>query len=276
LAYAHRRNFVPNSYRFGRFELRPDERALLSSGQPLRVGARAFDILLALIERRDRLVEFDELLDVVWPGLAVEENNLSVQVSTLRKVLGNDVITTVCGRGYRFTVAAEPIQSSSTSTNAIDVKQLALSTSSEDAAAEARMSQAMLPSVAIVPFASPQAGDSTIGIGDVLADQLISVLSSSSALNVISRLSTTASRDRTTPLPRIASLLSAHFVCSTGAMRRSCLLTRTLRHCVIPARQLWTPHSSLHRGASRGPSSSTPRVAHGSLGSTRHHRTPSP
>lgn len=205
---------MPNSYRFGRFELRPDERALLSSGQPLRVGARAFDILLALIERRDRLVEFDELLDVVWPGLAVEENNLSVQIATLRKLLGNDVITTVRGRGYRFTVAAEHIQSSSTSANAIDVRQLALSTSSEDAAVQARLSQAMLPSLAIVPFASPQAGDSTIGIGDVLADQLISVLSSSSALNVISRLSTTAFRDRTTPLPRIASLLSAHFVVS--------------------------------------------------------------
>ncbi len=94
---------MPNNFRFGRFELRPGERALLAEGKALRLGGRAFDILLALIERRDRVVEFDELLDVVWPGLAVEENNLSVQISSLRKLLGTEAITTVRGKGYRFT-----------------------------------------------------------------------------------------------------------------------------------------------------------------------------
>lgn len=94
---------MPSNFRFDQFELRPDERALLGDGVPLRLGGRAYDILLALIERRDRVVEFDELLDVVWPGLAVEENNLSVQISTLRKLLGSDAITTVRGKGYRFT-----------------------------------------------------------------------------------------------------------------------------------------------------------------------------
>ncbi len=94
---------MPNNFRFGRFELRPGERALLAEGKPLRLGGRAFDILLALVERRDRVVEFDELLDVVWPGLAVEENNLSVQISSLRKLVGAEAITTVRGKGYRFT-----------------------------------------------------------------------------------------------------------------------------------------------------------------------------
>lgn len=94
---------MPSNFRFGRFELRPGERALLADGKALRLGGRAFDILLALVERRDRVVEFDELLDVVWPGLAVEENNLSVQISSLRKLVGTDAITTVRGKGYRFT-----------------------------------------------------------------------------------------------------------------------------------------------------------------------------
>lgn len=92
---------------FGRFELRSDERMLLLDGEPVRLGGRAFDILMALVDRRDRIVEFDELLDVVWPGLAVEENNLSVQVSALRKLLGTGAITTVRGRGYRFTAALD-------------------------------------------------------------------------------------------------------------------------------------------------------------------------
>ncbi|MBK7079821.1 MAG: winged helix-turn-helix domain-containing protein [Betaproteobacteria bacterium] len=72
------------------------------------MGARAFDLLLALIERRDRLVTKNELLELVWPGLVVEENNLQVQVSALRKLLGPDAIATVAGRGYRFTL--EPTQ----------------------------------------------------------------------------------------------------------------------------------------------------------------------
>ena len=71
------------------------------------LGARAFDVLLALIERRERLVTKNELLDLAWPGLFVEEGNLQVQVSTLRKLLGHQAITTIPGRGYRFSAALE-------------------------------------------------------------------------------------------------------------------------------------------------------------------------
>jgi predicted ATPase/DNA-binding winged helix-turn-helix (wHTH) protein len=95
--------------RFGRAEVRPSERQLLVDGRPVALGARAFDLLLALVERRDRMVAKNELLDSVWPGLVVEENNLQVQISSLRKALGPDVITTVPGRGYRFTAALEAV-----------------------------------------------------------------------------------------------------------------------------------------------------------------------
>ena len=81
-------------YQFGRFELRPATRQLLVDQQPATLGARAFDLLLALLERRDRLVTKDELLELVWPGLVVEENNLQVQVSALRKLLGPEAIAT--------------------------------------------------------------------------------------------------------------------------------------------------------------------------------------
>lgn len=88
----------------GGFEVRPAERRVLANGQPVALGARAFDLLLALIEQRERVVGKDELLARVWPGVVVEENNLTVQISSLRKVLGNAAITTVAGRGYRFTL----------------------------------------------------------------------------------------------------------------------------------------------------------------------------
>ena len=88
--------------RFGRFELRPAERVLLEDGEPVTIGARAFDLLVALAERPGSLIAKDELLATVWPGLVVEENNVQVQVSTLRKILGQSALATIPGRGYRF------------------------------------------------------------------------------------------------------------------------------------------------------------------------------
>jgi predicted ATPase/DNA-binding winged helix-turn-helix (wHTH) protein len=89
-------------YRFGRCEVDPSNRRLLVDGAPAPLGSRAFDVLLVLLERRDRLVTKAELLDLAWPGLVVEENNLQVQITALRKALGPDAIATVSGHGYRF------------------------------------------------------------------------------------------------------------------------------------------------------------------------------
>lgn len=100
------------SHRFGRFEVRPAERRVLDDGEPVVLGARAFDLLMALIANRDRVVSKDELLTLVWPGVVVEENNLTVQVSTLRKLLGAGVIGTVPGRGYRFTAQLQDAETS--------------------------------------------------------------------------------------------------------------------------------------------------------------------
>ena len=94
-----------SSYRFGSFELHPQERRLLANGAPVSVGARALDLLLVLVRHAGLLVSKDTLLAEAWPGLVVEENNLQVQVSSLRKVLGSAAIETVAGHGYRFTPA---------------------------------------------------------------------------------------------------------------------------------------------------------------------------
>jgi len=96
-------------YRFDRFELQPAARRLLAEGREAKVGARAFDVLLALVERPGRVVGKDDLLATVWPGTVVEEANLAVQVSALRKVLGSGLIATVAGRGYQFTGTLEPL-----------------------------------------------------------------------------------------------------------------------------------------------------------------------
>ncbi len=95
------------TFRFGAIEVQAATQQLLVEGVPAALGARAFDLLLALIERRDRLVAKHELMDIVWRGQVVEEGNLHVQVSALRKLLGPAAITTIPGRGYRFVAALE-------------------------------------------------------------------------------------------------------------------------------------------------------------------------
>ena len=91
-------------YVFPPFRLNATELRLSAGDLPLKLGGRAFDMLLTLVERRNRTVSKHELLDLVWPGLVVEENNLQVQVVNLRKPLGHHAIATVPGRGYRFTL----------------------------------------------------------------------------------------------------------------------------------------------------------------------------
>ena len=87
----------------GRFELRPAEHRLLVDGAPSALGGRALDLLFALASRPGELFTKGELIAQVWPGLVVEEGNLRVQVNGLRRLLGEDAIATVPGRGYRFT-----------------------------------------------------------------------------------------------------------------------------------------------------------------------------
>ena len=92
---------------FGRFRVLPRERRLLAGGVPVELGARAFELLMVLIEADGALVSKDELRSRVWPDVVVAQDNLKVQIAALRKVLGQDreFVRTECGRGYRFTAA---------------------------------------------------------------------------------------------------------------------------------------------------------------------------
>ena len=92
---------------FDTFELIPEQRLLLDAGKPLRVGGRAFEILVVLIEHAGETVSKEALIASVWPKTVVEECNLRVHVGALRKALGqgqadNRYIENVAGRGYSF------------------------------------------------------------------------------------------------------------------------------------------------------------------------------
>jgi DNA-binding response OmpR family regulator len=104
-------------FRFGVFELQAQERRLLAYGKEIILGARTLDLLLMLVANAGRLVAKEKIFAQLWPNVVVEENNLHVHISVLRKILGADSIATVSGKGYRFTaevirtdiVAKEPV-----------------------------------------------------------------------------------------------------------------------------------------------------------------------
>ena len=204
---------------FNGCRLSRNRRELLIEGAEARIGARAFDLLLALIERRDRLVGKDELLEIVWPGVVVEENNLVVQVSTLRKLLGHKVITTVAGRGYRFTMAiaepasADPAEQSSAPANAN-------ANANPNAQAEADLPLPAKPSIAVLPFDNLGEDPEQTYFIDGVTEDIITELSRFRSLFVVARNSSFSYRDKAVDVRTIARQLGVRYVVE-GSLRRA-------------------------------------------------------
>jgi len=128
----------------GRFELQPMERRLLIDGVPVALGGRAFDLLCVLAEAPGVLHPKNQLLDRVWPGLVVEENNLFAQISALRKVLGSEVVATITGRGYRFVPQVKAIAATEPGNRTLAASSL-----------PSQSGQASSPNAAASPVAAP-------------------------------------------------------------------------------------------------------------------------
>ena len=109
-----RRDVETMIYEFKGFRLDRAERRLLHHGRPVQLKPKIFDLLLYLVERQGQLVEKDELMREIWPNTIVEENNITVSMSMLRKILGEDrggrkFVETVARRGYRFVAEVKEI-----------------------------------------------------------------------------------------------------------------------------------------------------------------------
>jgi DNA-binding winged helix-turn-helix (wHTH) protein len=106
-----------DGFSFGPFRLFPARLLLLEADKPVRLGSRALDILIVLVERRGEVISKEDLIARVWPNTFVEEANLRVHMAALRRVLGDDqvgnrFIATVPGRGYRFVSPVSIVQDS--------------------------------------------------------------------------------------------------------------------------------------------------------------------
>jgi DNA-binding winged helix-turn-helix (wHTH) protein len=175
-------------FEFGPFKLDGRQRRLTRDGAPISVGGRALDILVVLAKSTDETVAKASLLDQVWPGLTVEENNLQVHISALRKALGEGWIITVPGRGYRLTVPPNGGKPSGPKT-------------------ELPFERPVLPdrpSIAVLAFTNMSNDRDQEYFSDGIATDIITELSRTRWLFVIARNSSFTYRGRAVDLKQVA------------------------------------------------------------------------
>lgn len=119
-----------NVYEFGEFRLEGAQGRLLQNGQPVALKPKILDLLLFLVQQRGQLVKKDDLMREIWPNTIVEENNITVSISALRKVLGEDTgrqfIETVPRRGYRFVADVIEIADQEADSGELPIDSLAI------------------------------------------------------------------------------------------------------------------------------------------------------
>lgn len=195
-------------YRFSACEIHLDRREVILEGAVQQIQPKVFDLLVYLIRNRTRVVDKDELLDHIWPGVVVTESSLSQAVRRARTVIGDSgrdqrLIKTVQRRGYRFT-------------GSVDI---------EDAGGDsmARVGSEASPpaaSVAVLPFARYGVGTEDDYFADGLAEELLDTLANVPALIVAARTSSFAFRDSDAPVSEIGRRLGVAYVVE-GSVRRS-------------------------------------------------------
>jgi TolB-like protein len=205
---------------FGRFRFDVARRELMRDGAPVKLGGRALDILAALVAAKGGIVSKDELLTRVWPGVTVEENNLQVQVSALRKALdrGGDEqshLITVPGRGYRL----------------IDLN------------VPAGLALPDKPSIAVLPFQNMSDDPQQEYFADGIVEDIITALCRIRWLFVIARNSSFAYKGRAVDVKEIGRELGVRYVLE-GGVRKAAQRLRITAQLIDGSNgaHLWAEH----------------------------------
>jgi TolB-like protein len=171
------------------------------SAAPVALGSRALDLLRLLVERRGQLVSKDDIIETVWQGMAIEEGNLTVQVSALRRVLDQgrkeSCIQTVIGRGYRFIAAITPEDSTATAPPLPDK-----------------------PSIAVLPFANISGDPEQEYFADGMVEEIVTALSKVHWLFVIARTSSFAYKGRAVDVKQVGRELGVRYLLE-GSVRKT-------------------------------------------------------
>ncbi len=174
------------------------------AAEPVALGSRALDLLLLLVERQGQLVSKDEIMAAVWPGLAIEEGNLTVQISALRRIIDRgrtqgSCIQTIPGRGYRF-VAPVTRPGAAPPAPALVLPDK--------------------PSIAVLPFANMSGDPEQEYFADGMVEEIITALSRIGWLFVIARNSSFAYKGQNVDIKRVGRELGVGYVLE-GSVRKA-------------------------------------------------------
>ena len=203
---------------FGRFRLDVGQRRLFRDGALVGLAGKALDILYVLATAKDKVVTKDELMAQVWPGLVVEENNIQVHVSALRKALdegatGQSVIVTVPGRGYRFSAPLSKVD--------------------PEASTNEAQHPAPIPgtSVAVLPFTNMSGDPDQEYFADGIVEDIITGLSRIKWVVVIARNSSFIYRGKAVDVKQVGRELGSRYVLE-GSVRKDHDRVRITAHLI--------------------------------------------
>ena len=189
-----------SSFRFGDFILAPNERKLTRNGVETALGARAFDMLSFFVANSHRVLTKAEILDAVWPDISVEESNLTVHVSALRKAIGPKALATVPGRGYQFVLSVEEGPAAP-----LPSMEIAASTSAK---------------VLVLPFANTSNDPDQEYFSDGITEDIITDLTKVAALSVAARNTAFTFKGRAVDVVQTAQDMNLTHVVE-GSVRKS-------------------------------------------------------
>ena len=210
-------------FAFGPFVLDPGAGTLLRGSDPVAVGHRGIKLLAALVGRPGEILAKAELMDAAWPGISVEEGNLTVQIAQLRKLLGpaadgGEWISTVPRIGYRFMGTIDALGGAKRKPLALPGK----------------------PSIAVLPFVNVSNDPEQESFADGLTEDLITDLSRMPGLFVIARNSAFAYKGKAMDVRDIAKELGVRYLLE-GSARRAAGSVRINAHLVdaLSGNHLW-------------------------------------
>jgi len=220
-------------YEFSGFRLEQAQQRLLYRGEPVALKPKILDLLLYLIQSRGQLVAKDDLMRQIWPDTIVEENNITVSMSILRKTLGEDrhkpqFIETVPRRGYRF--VADVIELSTDQTTAGETRQIGTLAESEGP----------IDSLAVLPMDSPEKDPNVEYLSDGITESIIDLLSRIPKLRVLARSTVFRFKEKEIDPQEVGRLLNVRAVMMIRVMRLGDkLIIRSELVKVSDGSQLW-------------------------------------